>query len=51
MIKVTYEYPSANGFPVIHRYICTTDEQAEHVCKMVEARKEHGYKLIDVTRE
>ena len=51
MIKVTYEYPTASGNPVRHAYICVTDKQAEHVCKMVEARKDKGYKIIDVTRE
>ena len=50
MIQVTYEYPTANGSKTTHSYICQTDEQAEHVCQMVEARKDQGYKLIDVTR-
>lgn len=50
MIQVTYEYPTANKNTARHTYICQTDKQAEHVCKMIEERKEQGYKLIDVTR-
>ena len=48
-ISVTYEFPSANNISVQHTYICNTAEQAEHVCKMVEERKDIGYKLIDVS--
>lgn len=51
MIKVTYEYHSANGNIVRHTYRCVTDKQAEHVCRMVETRKERGYRLVDVSRE
>lgn len=51
MIIVTYEYSTAKGNRVQHTYKCTTKEQAEHVCRMVENRKENGYKLIDVSTE
>lgn len=51
MIRVTYDYPTATGEKERQTYICVTDTQAEHICKMVENRKEHGYKLIDFTRE
>ena len=49
MIIVTYEYSTAGGIRVQHTYRCTTKEQAEHICRMVEKRKENGYKLIDIS--
>ena len=51
MIKVTYEYPTANGNKTQASYICETDEHAEIICKEVERRTEIGYKIVDVTRE
>lgn len=51
MIKITYEYPTAEGNRVQRSYICDTKEQAEHVCKMVENLVDNEYRLIDVTKE
>lgn len=51
MIIVTYEYKSAYEAPVRHSCRCQNEQQAEKLCKMVEDRKERGYKLVDVTRE
>ena len=51
VIKVTYQYPSAAGKPIVHAYLCSSKEKAEEICKEVEKRQDEGYKLLDVTRE
>ena len=51
VIKVTYQYPSAAGKPIVGSYLCISKEQADRICKEVEKRKDKGYKLLDVTRE
>ena len=50
-IAITYEYPTAYGNPIRKVYVAGTFAEAEDVCKRVEALKDEGYKLIDVTRE
>jgi len=47
MIQITYEYKSAGGMPVVHRYICETTERAEEICNLCD---KYGYKIVDVSK-
>ena len=47
-IQITYQFETANGFPTWNTVLAHSAEEAEAVCRQVEAV---GYKLIDVCRD
>lgn len=49
-IQITYQFKTANGFPITSKVIAESKEEAERYCKNIENLADEGYKLIDVTR-
>ena len=49
-IQITYQFKTANGFPITSIVIAESKEEAERYCKNIENLADEGYKLIDVTR-
>lgn len=49
MYQISYTYKSAKGKIITKTLKCDTPEQAETVCENIEALKDEGYKLVDIT--
>lgn len=47
--EITYSFKTANGFDITSKYKGLTKDEAEKICKNIEALD--GYKLIDISAE
>lgn len=48
--EITYTHKTFNGNDITKTIIADTKEQAETICKNIEALVDEGYRLNDITR-